>query len=379
MKVFATIFNTFIFYTLCFSQCPTGYETDGLERAVNGDFDSGNSGFSSQYTYIADGPGQTELNPEGLYSIHTNPNDLHSAFASCSDPDGTHNFMIINGSPTDNQIIWEENITVNTNTVYYFVCKLSSVHPSNPAQLQFSVNGTLLGSVITASTTTCQWDQFYATWNSGANTSATISIVNQNTIAAGNDFAIDKISFVPCKIVLPIELVNWEVICCNSDTVKLLWQTASEQNNNYFTIEKSKNGVDFESVGTVFSKDGNSNMNQFYTYYDVNPFSGILYYRLSQTDIDGSKTYFKIIPVNFFQKDFNLSFIKKDSNQKISCTFQGSFNEIQQIYFTNILGKIILKPMITSSEIDISELPFGVYYIYVIFKNKTSIQRIVIL
>jgi gliding motility-associated-like protein len=69
------------------------------------------------------------------------------------------------------------------------------MNTTNPALLQFSINGINLGNIFQASYNSCEWNQFYSIWNSGNNTSVDICIVNQNTNAAGNDFALDDIGF----------------------------------------------------------------------------------------------------------------------------------------------------------------------------------------
>ena len=209
---------------ISYSQCPDGYEVSGVDRAINGDFSSGNSGFSSSYTFVADIPGvKTELQPEAYYSIWNNPNDLHTNFSSCTDVSGDGNMMIINGAPQENVEVWRQPISVEENTLYYFTTWVSSVHPTSPAQLQFSVNGALLGDIFNASSNTCEWQQFYATWNSAENTTANISIVNKNTIASGNDFAIDYVTFVPCKLIisLPIQLFDFSAEEYNSKAIKI--------------------------------------------------------------------------------------------------------------------------------------------------------------
>ncbi|MDY0142294.1 MAG: hypothetical protein RBR97_10410, partial [Bacteroidales bacterium] len=180
----------------------TGYDAT-CTVIQNGDFSNGNTGFTTAYNY------STNLNPEGNYMIGTNPHDYHSNFAHCGDhTTGSSNFMIINGNTVANQEVWCQNIVVRPNTNYLFSTWITSVHPSNPAILQFSVNGTLLGSPFGATATTCDWNEFYETWNSGSNTSIQICIVNQNTIANGNDFAIDDIYFAP--------------LCPARDTVKVI-------------------------------------------------------------------------------------------------------------------------------------------------------------
>lgn len=106
--------------------------------------------------------------------------------------------MIINGSSDPNTSVWCSTVSISPNTDYIFSAWICSVHPNNPAELQFSINGNLLGSTFNAPSAVNQWSQFYTLWNSGSNSSATICIVNQNTAATGNDFGIDDISFQTC-------------------------------------------------------------------------------------------------------------------------------------------------------------------------------------
>ena len=157
----------------------------------NGDFTQGNVGFSTDYNYT------TDLYPEGNYYVGTNPNNYHTGFAACTDhTTGTGNMMIINGASAPNTNVWCQTVSVSPNTNYTFIAWGESVTVGNPAQLQFSIDGNQIGSVFGVPANTCQWGQFYTTWNSGANTTAQICILNQQTASGGNDFAIDDISFV---------------------------------------------------------------------------------------------------------------------------------------------------------------------------------------
>ncbi len=166
---------------------------------VNGDFEAGNTGFTSGYGYVA--PSFNALYPESLYSITTSPNIVHNAFSSCSDvtSTGPGNMMVVNGSTTPNTIVWSETIAVNPNTLYSFAAWVTSVENINPGDvsvLQFFINGVQIGSVFSPTLLGCNWQQFFQNWNSGVNTSATISIVAQVPVGGGkNDFALDNISF----------------------------------------------------------------------------------------------------------------------------------------------------------------------------------------
>ena len=159
---------------------------------VNGNFSLVNTGFSSNYTDTS-GPGS--LWPEAHYAVVTNPFSVHPNFASFGDhTTGTGNMMVINGagSPVN---IWCQTISVIPNTQYSFSAWGASCTSTFPAQLQFQINGILLGTPLQLPATTGQWVQFTTTWFSGSDTSITICIYDQQTALSGNDFAIDDIAF----------------------------------------------------------------------------------------------------------------------------------------------------------------------------------------
>jgi predicted SpoU family rRNA methylase len=99
---------------------------------------------------------------------------------------------------------------------------------------------------------------------------------------------------------LPVKLLSFNATLAN-EKVNCAWETASEINNDYFTIERSKDGRSFEAFGNVKGQ-GNSNRNIRYSYTDNNPFSGISYYRLKQTDFDGKYAYSSIKKVGSTEK-----------------------------------------------------------------------------
>ncbi len=152
---------------------------------VNGSFESGNTGFSSAYAY------QSNLYPAGTYYVGSNPQAYHSSFWPISAKEGS-NMMILNGASTANQSVWSQSgIAVTPNTTYFFSTWLASVTGSEAANLRFSINGSIIGS-LTASLDGA-WKQFYTTWNSGSSTTANLALVNMNTASGGNDFALDSI------------------------------------------------------------------------------------------------------------------------------------------------------------------------------------------
>jgi hypothetical protein len=103
----------------------TGAMTVNTELATNGNFESGNTGFTTGYTYVNNAT-VNGLVPEGKYTVNNNPNINHSNFWGIDHTSGTGNMMIVNGvvGPT----VWQQNITVLPNTIYYFAAWALSVN-----------------------------------------------------------------------------------------------------------------------------------------------------------------------------------------------------------------------------------------------------------
>lgn len=137
---------------------------------------------------------------------------------------------------------------------------------------------------------------------------------------------------------LPIELTYFDAKVIDK-AVNLRWQTKSELNNDFFTIERSQNGEQFEELTTV-NGAGNSNNTLDYLVIDRSPLDGISYYRLKQTDFDGNYEYSEIVLVQFDKGDqltvypnpitgnsFNLS-MKGEAGQEVLVKLYNPFGEL---------------------------------------------------
>lgn len=185
-----TLGNTSQTYTLSITALtPTNFVN-------NGNFNNGNTGFSTSYL-PGNGGAYGLLSNEGTYAVTSNPSLVHNNFASFTDHTGNPGgqMLVVNGSSTANTNVWCQLIAVTPNTWYDFSAWGATCVGSAPAILQFSINNTSLGTPLTLPTATGVWTNFHALWFSGANTSVNICITNQNTAPSGNDFAIDDIEF----------------------------------------------------------------------------------------------------------------------------------------------------------------------------------------
>jgi len=111
--------------------------------------------------------------------------------------------------------------------------------------------------------------------------------------AGGNNdgFSVTTVSNIP----LPVALVSFNAEVENN-VVKLTWETSSEFENDFFLVERSKDGKTFERL-TKVDGSGTTTTAMKYQATDPDPYHGTSYYRLSQTDYDGSMEYFRVISV----------------------------------------------------------------------------------
>lgn len=106
---------------------------------------------------------------------------------------------------------------------------------------------------------------------------------------------------------LPIELSMLYAVC-NTGAVEIVWQTASEVSNDYFTLYRSDNGIDFYPIHMIVGA-GTSSTYSNYSVLDSDVVSGVVYYRLSQTDFDGTVSYSRIISLASCDNSANFRFV----------------------------------------------------------------------
>lgn len=177
---------------------------------------------------------------------------------------------------------------------------------------------------------------------------------------------------------LPVELIDFKAIK-TTNQVLLKWITASEINNDYFSIERSSDAENWEIIGTV-KGSGNSNQKQEYSFIDKNPLKGESYYQIKQTDFDGTSTYSFISSVeeNKIYSPLELEVYPNPSEKLIY--IEGEENELSQILIYSSLGKNLTlhipSAIISSTMIqyDISNLPNGVYVIQTLRGTKRFVK-----
>ncbi len=176
-------------------------------------------------------------------------------------------------------------------------------------------------------------------------------------------YYIDDISLVDVNV-LPVELISFSGK--NKGTANdLSWSTATEINNDYFTLERSGDAINFTEIKKI-NGAGNSNTLINYRQIDSDPFTGMNYYRLKQTDFNGDFSYSNIVAIEF-KKENELSIYPNPSSDFITLKLYDNSldNYVVQVY--NTQGKMVINQQIKEDKvnykIDINYLNKGIYFI----------------
>ena len=168
---------------------------------VNPDFESGNTGFYSDYIYVSN------IVEAGQYAIDNTTTEYGGGLGWPMPSDSHGKFMMINGfggSNNPNKVVWtpQESIPIVTNTYYTFSCRVVNLNvvvqgQINPAKLQLKINGEPVGNVNQLPSNN-DWHNWTVQWYSGTADHADIQIVDMYTSSSGlgDDYALDDMSFM---------------------------------------------------------------------------------------------------------------------------------------------------------------------------------------
>ncbi len=218
-------------------------------------------------------------------------------------------------------------------------------------------------------------DYFKVIYSNGPNDAQ-----SEQQAGAGNgksdDHAIRLGTFYHCsqKEALPVEFGYFEG-ACEEDRVELEWLTFSEINNDYFIIERSIDGSNFQVIGQVDGNGNSSNLNEYF-FTDDNPKANLIYYRLKQVDFDGTTDYSKVLVIeNCYTPPTSINVYPNPTVDRIN--IETSYQEESvDVNIVNLTGQIVLQNQIAKGEnikqIEVSALPAGTYIVLVGGDNPQS-------
>jgi hypothetical protein len=186
------------------------------------------------------------------------------------------------------------------------------------------------------------------------------------------------------NVPVPITLLNFDAVAKGTN-VLATWVTATEINNDYFIVERSTDGINFERVGTRKGA-GNSSATLYYSLYDAEPLKGVSYYRLRQVDFDGQESKSQMVAVSFLDNNVLTVYPNPADNSAsyLSYEFNAAGDGAVRLEVVDMLGKVAMAENVNAVKgnnvfqgqdgLNISYLPHGVYILQVKPVNNEIIE-----
>lgn len=176
--------------------------------------------------------------------------------------------------------------------------------------------------------------------------------------------------------VLPVTMQSFEAVKKPGQSVLLAWTTATEQNNRGFDIQRSYDGVHFNTIGWL-NGAGNSSALQHYSFTDITAAKGNNFYRIMQVDADGRGQFSETRKIYFESTNSFTVFpnpVKTDAHIMLT-------NDVQSIRLTATDGKLLWqKGRVQAGTVNIpmQQLSAGLYVLQIVSKDgEKSVQKIV--
>jgi len=188
----------------------------------------------------------------------------------------------------------------------------------------------------------------------------------------------------PCTLSLPVELTAFHATA-RPDGILLYWATATERNNDFFTLERSADAVSFEALAQIPGA-GLSVEPVEYQFLDKNPLPGLNYYRLRQTDLDGSTALLGMVAARFGETAGDLrAYPNPVSGTTLQVTWhvEEATEEPLELILTDLPGRLIRQENVPNPNamhtLQITELPPGIYLLCAYRPNSRTYSKPVLI
>jgi len=200
--------------------------------------------------------------------------------------------------------------------------------------------------------------------------------INFDVPSGANITNIDAGIVVSCTV--PVTLVNFTATLRNRE-VFLNWQTSAEYNNNYFTVEKSSDAIQFAGIGNV-AGHGTTVLPHNYALVDHHPFTGMNYYRLRQVDFDGRSSYSEVVAVLVNNEDLVTS-IYNPADHTIKIHFNKPQDQAKiKLFGSN--GQLIRSAQLANNisryDLNLPVLASGIYIIQIVSEDIQYSKKLLI-
>lgn len=194
-------------------------------------------------------------------------------------------------------------------------------------------------------------------------------------------FTVDATITILVQAALDVSLVRLTAKANEAGNL-VQWTTATEINNHYFTLYSAKNGVDYVQVATVQGA-GNSNTTQHYEVLDKNTNAGITYYRLTQTDFDGTTKTISTTSVMRNNGSFAVTLQPNPSTNIVQLSFNDTEAATATLLVHDAAGKLIHSQVVATIEgnnnvlLDTAAFASGIYFVTVRTNSNTASIKLV--
>ena len=199
---------------------------------------------------------------------------------------------------------------------------------------------------------------------------ATVATMNFKSIEiaiSGDGINYEVVSFAYASI-LPVKMVSFTTRE-EGKKVKLNWQTATETDNDYFTVERSTNQDNWTGIKKVKGAGNSTDLNS-YEATDESPVNGTSYYRIRQTDFNGNTTYSETRSVRIESNRGSISvFPVPNSGNRINLNGISEYRN-QELSIINAAGAMVHSTGLTNATIELPAMTKGVYFLRI--KDKST-------
>ncbi|HRN41632.1 MAG TPA: T9SS type A sorting domain-containing protein [Vicingus sp.] len=213
-----------------------------------------------------------------------------------------------------------------------------------------------------------------------ASSAANVYVIARIKRSGGNSPTINSVTLRANNpnIVLPIKLKTFTGKEFKGDNL-LKWETLTEQNNDYFVVEKSDDAINFYEIGRIKGA-GNSNVELNYQYVDNKITNDIHYYRLRQVDYNGDFSNSSIISINRnFKAEANI--YPNPAKDLLFIEIKANADEMYNVQYVNILGKLTKESLFVAkgsniySTKEFKNLAGGVYVVQLLNEKNEVVRQ----
>jgi hypothetical protein len=176
---------------------------------------------------------------------------------------------------------------------------------------------------------------------------------------------------------LPIDLLSFSGECLPNQ-IRLNWETASETNNDYFSIERSNDGINWSEIGKI-NGAGNSSSSRKYFLDDINQYNEVSYYQLKQHDFSGiTRTFGPISVQTCIAANEALTIYPNPAKDAININFNGNIEQVMNSEIYDLFGRNMYQSSIYQSAINVENFQDGIYFLQLILKAGNITQIFII-